>query len=81
MDKPTMSKHINKQSYDKARIAWEIQETAQGNAYFGNALLVAKDFEFLTPDDISVLERYLTGRESGSDRFRLQDIVIKIESN
>lgn len=80
MKNPTMSKCVNKAHYDRQRIAYELDQTAMGRAYYGNALRVAKDFPGLTPEDISVLERYLTGRDdkSGSDFHALQAIVIKI---
>ena len=34
--------------YDHKQIAKELIDTALGNAYYGNALYVARDFQFLT---------------------------------
>lgn len=64
--------------YENRQIANELDATASGAAFFGNALRVAKDFACLTPEDRSVLDRYATGQNSSDDRFRLQDIAIKI---
>ena len=64
--------------YDNIQISNELFDTAQTNAYFGNSLRVAKDIPGMTPEEISVLERYLTGRNIKGDRFRLQDISIKV---
>ena len=66
--------------YDHIQIASELFDTAQTNAYFGNSLRVAKDIPGINPDEVAVLERYLTGRNIKGDRFRLQDISIKVRS-
>ena len=64
--------------YTAAVIADELDATAQGNAYYGNALRVAKDFDCLTSEDKSVLDRWATGAQTSEDRFELQAIAIKI---
>ena len=40
-----------KSPYNAYRIAYELRCTALGEAYFGNALRVAKDFPGLTAED------------------------------
>lgn len=67
--------------YDNTKIAQELQDTALGIGYHGNALRVAKDFSCLTAEDRSILDAYLTGRHDRTvfdRRMRLQDIAIKI---
>jgi len=66
--------------YTPQQIAKELQDTAEGNSHYGNALRVAKDFDCLSAEDRSTLDAYLTGRETSKDCFRLQDIVIKINA-
>lgn len=66
--------------YDKYQIARELDATAQGHAYFGNALRVAKDIPGLTDDDRAVLDRYATGQQIGTDHIRLQDVATKVRS-
>jgi hypothetical protein len=70
--------------YDKSQIAKELTATALGESYFGNALYVARDIPCLTDDDRQVLSRWLDGSHatsSGSDRFLLQDIAIRISDD
>lgn len=65
-------------TYNLKHIAKELEATASGAAYFGNALRVAKDIPGLTAFDRAILERYLSGANTSSDRFSLQDIIIRI---
>lgn len=67
--------------YDNKQIAKELQATAQGDAYYGNALYVALDFPFLTQKEKACLHRYLHGSELTSDRFQLQDLAIRVLNN
>lgn len=64
--------------YNEKRIAWELERTAMGDGYYGNALRVAKDFKFLTPEDRSVLDRYATGKQQSADHVALQDIAMRV---
>jgi len=70
--------------YNLKQIASEIQATAEGRAFYGNALFVAMDFPFLTAEDKNIIDLHQTGqnRKYGMDstalRMRLQDIVVKI---
>lgn len=67
--------------YTPARIAWELDQTALGNAYYGNALYVSKGIPALSDDDRACLDRWLTGCERGvADRVTLQDIAIKVRT-
>lgn len=65
-------------TYDLTVIAKELRATADGEAYYGNALRVAKDLPFLTDVDRSVLDRWAMGAQNSADRFDLQEIAITI---
>ena len=58
--------------YNLKRIAWELERTALGDGFYGNALRVAKDLSGITPKDCSVLDRYATGAQTGTDHVHLQ---------
>lgn len=64
--------------YNLGQIAWELERTAMGDGYYGNALRVAKDIPGLTPAERSLLDHFLTGMQSGTERLALQDLAIKI---
>lgn len=64
--------------YSRERIGWELERTAMGDGFYGNALRVAKDFPELTVADRSVLDRYATGAQRGTDHVALQVIAMKI---
>ena len=63
--------------YNLKQIAFEIESTALGYAYFGNALYVAKDIPGLTKDDVLLLDMWLGGRRPDSWR-ELQALSNKI---
>jgi len=65
--------------YNLHRIAWELERTAKGDGYYGNALRVAKDLPGATADDRALLDRYATGRNQGTDHVTLQDLALKID--
>ena len=58
--------------YSLKRIAWELERTAMGDGFYGNALRVAKDIPGITPEDRSVLDRYATGTQTCTDHVHLQ---------
>lgn len=62
-------------TYDVARIAYELEETALGNSYYGNSLYVALDLPCITHNDRGCLIRYLYGSELTTDHIRLQEIA------
>jgi hypothetical protein len=62
--------------YDHKRIADELDATANGDSYYGNALYVALDLPWATYNDKAMLHRYLHGSELKTDRHRLQDFAI-----
>ena len=64
--------------YDVIKIAQELQDTAQGISYYGNALRVAKDFSVLSAEDRSILDKCATRTIGTEERMRLQDIAIKL---
>ena len=65
-------------TYDPARIAHELTETALGNSYYGNSLYVALDLPCITNNDRDCIIRWLYGSELIQDKFRLQEIAITI---
>jgi hypothetical protein len=62
--------------YDHTQIAKELEVTANGDSYYGNALYVALDLPWTTQKHKEMLQRYLHGSELLSDRFTLQDFAI-----
>lgn len=66
--------------YTRARIAWELERTAMGDGYYGNALRVAKDLPEATADDRARLDRYATGRHFATDHAALQDLAMRIDA-
>jgi hypothetical protein len=62
--------------YDHTQIAKELEATANGDSYYGNALYVAMDMPWTTQKHKEMLHRYLHGSELSSDRFMLQDFAI-----
>ena len=61
--------------YNLSRIAWELERTAQGEGFYGNALRVAKDIPGMRLEDRSMLDRYATGTQTGTDHIHLQWLV------
>lgn len=64
--------------YSLRAIANELQLTAQGSGFYGNALRVAKDLSFLTAEDRSILDRYASGNQLAVDHLALQGIANKV---
>ena len=64
--------------YNLKRIAWELERTAVGDGFYGNALRVAKDMPGTTPKDRSVLDRYATGTQTGTDHVHLQWLALRL---
>ena len=62
--------------YDHQQIAKELEATANGESYYGNALYVAMELPWTSANDRQMLQRYLHGSELLSDRMRLQDFAI-----
>jgi hypothetical protein len=58
-------------TYDHKQIADELEATAKGKSYFGNALYVARDFPWTTHNDRALLTRYLHGSASMDDNAKL----------
>lgn len=61
-------------SYDAIAIANELNSTALGESYRGNALYVARDIPCVTHNDVQCLNRWLNGTNTASDGWRLQEI-------
>lgn len=66
--------------YNRHRIAWELERTALSDGWYGNALRVAKDIPGVTAEERSLLDRYATGGNFGTDHIRLQDLALKIDA-
>lgn len=66
------------ETYSLEQIAQELDQTAHGFAYHGNALRVAKEVPGVTAADRAVLDRYATGGQRGTDHIALADIAIRI---
>lgn len=64
--------------YNLKRIGWELERTAMGDGYYGNALYVALDIPGVTEKDRQLLHRYLTGGEMKTDHIALQDLAMRI---
>lgn len=65
-------------TYNVKQIAWELERTAMGDGYHGNALRVAKDLPGVTAADRALLDRFATGRSSGMDYLSLQDLSLRL---
>lgn len=66
------------QQYNHKRIGWELERTAMGDGYYGNALRAAKDIPGLTVLDRAVLDRYATGSQHSTDHIALLDIAMRV---
>ncbi len=71
-ERPAEQAPVEATPYSLKRIAWELERTALGDGFYGNALRVAKDMPGTTPEDRSVLDRYATGTQTGTDHVHLQ---------
>lgn len=66
--------------YDRNAICRELQATANGDAYYGNALYIARDLPELDESDRDELSEWLSGADrkiKGS--HSLNDIILKIQ--
>ena len=65
--------------YNRKRIAWELERTAMGDAYYGDALHAAKELPEATPSVRALLDRWATGGQRGlSDRTDLCAFALQI---
>lgn len=60
------------------KVARQLNDTAFGKRYCGEALRVAKYFPFLSPEEIIVIKRWEAGEQTSADFYSLQRIAIKI---
>lgn len=63
-------------SYNHIQISKELDATALGDSYHGNALYVARDMPWATHNDKLMLTRWLNGSQTSSDFHALQDFAI-----
>lgn len=68
-------------TYNEETIAYELDEIALGNSYYGNSLYVALDMPVADENDKRMLHRYLHGSELLTDRIKLQVLAIKIRAS
>lgn len=64
--------------YNEKQIAWELERTALGDGFYGNALRVAKDLPGVAADDRALLDRFATGMSRSADHVGLQDLALRI---
>jgi hypothetical protein len=76
---PPKSVAMGRGRYGLAQIAWELERTALGEAFYGNALRVAKGIQGLSDQDRSLLDRYATGAQRGTDHVALQQLATFVD--
>lgn len=64
--------------YTEQIIAQELVRTALGESFFGNALRVAKDLPYVNAQERSLLDRWATGKQGGTDHLELQALANKV---
>jgi hypothetical protein len=62
-------------TYDNKAIAKQLEATANGDAYHGNSLYVARDFPWTTNNDRDLLTRYMYGSELLTDKAKLLEFA------
>lgn len=65
-------------AYNEKQIAWELERTALGDGFYGNALRVAKDLPGVTADDRALLDKFATGNARSTDHVRLQELALRL---
>lgn len=65
-------------TYNEKQIGWELERTALGDGYYGDALRVAKDMPGISDLDCSLLDRWATGAQQSMDHVRLQEFALKV---
>lgn len=63
------------------QIARQLERTALGDGFYGQALATAKNFDFLNDADRAVIDRYASGEQRGTDHVQLQDVANKIRQS
>ncbi len=63
------------------RIARQLERTAMGDDYYGNALYEAMDMPQTTKKDREMLHRYMCGSNIRTDHVALQDLAMRICAN
>ena len=76
---PPKSVATGRGRYGLAQIAWELERTALGEAFYGNALRVAMDIQGLSDQERSLLDRYATGAQRGTDHVALQQLATFVD--
>jgi hypothetical protein len=66
--------------YDDEQIARELTATAEGRAYYGNALYVAQDMPQIvcSLEHRAAIKRYLVGNTESADHIRLLEAALMI---
>lgn len=56
----------------------DLNRTALGDSYHGEALRAAMDAPGITDDDRALLARWANGSQTGTDHCALQDLALRI---
>ena len=70
--------YVNDKGCHNKRIAWELERTAMGDGYYGNALYDAMEMTQTTQHDREMLGRYMHGANMKTDHVKLQDLAMRI---
>lgn len=62
-----------------AQIAWQLECTALGHGFHGEALRAALNIPSISDDDAALVARYLAGVQAGADHAALQWLAMTID--
>jgi hypothetical protein len=62
-----------------ALMAWQLERTAMGDGFHGEALRAALDLPGITDDDAALLARYIAGVQAGTDHVQLQWLAMTVD--
>ena len=63
-----------------AQIAWQLERTAMGDGYYGEALRAALALPSISDADRALLARYTAGAQAGTDHVKLQWMAMGIST-
>jgi hypothetical protein len=64
--------------YNARRIAWELERTALGDGFYGNALRVAKDMPGVSSAERALLDKFANGTPGHTDHVALQALALRL---
>lgn len=65
--------------YDKDKISKEIDLTISGKKFYGNSLLVAKDFPVINPEERTIIDRLLVTYNTKKFKKNLEKYKHRLE--